>query len=314
MHIPDGFLSTGVAVTTWAVAALGVAAALRSEQRDPEPMPAGILGATAAFVFAAQMINLPVAPGTSGHLVGAALAAVLLGPWRALIVMTVVLSVQALLFQDGGLSALGANLVDMGLGSVLSSYAVVALVTRRWRSPRALVVAGVLAAFAATLVGATLTAIWLGLSGLYPLSGIVPVMLVTHVAIGLLEAALTGAIIVTVVRWRPDLMKGVPAEGRPGNPIAAVAGIVGMALAITAFLAPFASTLPDGLMSAAQHLGFAARAEAGWQPPLPELVSPFFASARIATAVAGAMGTLAVAVLAWGISRGLRTVRDATHD
>jgi cobalt/nickel transport system permease protein len=265
-------------------------------------------------VFAAQMINLPVAPGTSGHLVGAALAAVLLGPWRALIVMTVVLAVQALLFQDGGLSALGANLVDMGLGSVLSSYAVVALVTRRRRSPRALVVAGVLAAFAATLVGATLTAVWLGLSGLYPLSGIVPVMLVTHVAIGLLEAALTGAILVTVVRWRPDLLKGVHAEGRPANPSAVVAGIVGLAVAIAAFLSPFASTLPDGLASAARRLGFATRAEATWPASIPELVTPFFASARIATAVAGAMGTVAVAVLAWIISRGLRTGHDATHE
>ena len=314
MHIPDGFLSSGVAVTTWAVAALGVAVALRAEQRDPEPMPAGMLGATAAFVFAAQMINLPVAPGTSGHLVGAALAVVLLGPWRALIVMTIVLAVQALLFQDGGLSALGANIIDMGLGCVLTAYAMVALVTRGRRSPRAHVVAGVLAAFAATLVGATLTSIWLGLSGLYPFSGIIPVMLVTHVAIGLLEAALTGAILVTVVRWRPDLIKGVYAEGRPGNPVAVVAGIVGMAVGIAAFLSPFTSTLPDGLASAAQRLGFATRAEAAWRAPMPELVTSFVASARIATAIAGAIGTLVVVCIAWVVSRGLHTVRDAAHE
>jgi cobalt/nickel transport system permease protein len=313
MHIPDGFLSTGVAVTTWAVAGVGVAAALWAEKRDTEPMPAGILGATAAFVFAAQMINVPVAPGTSGHLVGAALAAVLLGPWRALIVMTIVLAVQALLFQDGGLTALGANIVDMGLGGVLTAYAVVALVTRSRRSPRGHVVAGILGAFAATLVGAALTAAWLGLSGLYPFSGIVPIMLVTHVAIGLLEAALTGAILVTVVRWRPDLLKGVFAEGRPTNSAAVAAGVVGVALGIAAFLSPFASTLPDGLESAAERLGFATHATTIWSAPIPDYLIPFVSSARIATAVAGAIGTLAVMIIAWVISRGLHTARDAAH-
>ena len=313
MHIPDGFLSTDVAAATWAVAGVGVAAALRAERRDPQPMPAGILGATAAFVFAAQMINVPVTPGTSGHLVGAALAAVLLGPWRALIVMTVVLAVQALLFQDGGMTALGANLVDMGLGGVLTGYAVAALVTRGRPSPRGYVVAGILGAFAATLVGATLTAVWLGVSGLYPLSGIVPIMLVTHVAIGLLEAALTGAVLVTVVRWRPDLLKGVSAEGRLANPVAVVAGVLGLALGIAAFLSPFASSLPDGLDSAAERLGFATRATAAWSAPIPDYVVPFVSSARIATAAAGAIGTLAVAIIAWVISRGLRTTRHAAH-
>src|SRR5512137_2140935 len=131
MHIPDGFLTAGVTGITWAGAGLGVAAALRAEKSDPNPMPAGILGATAAFVFAAQMINLPVAPGVSGHLVGATLAAVLLGPWRAVIVMAVVLTVQALLFQDGGVTALGANMTDMGLAGTLSGYAVAAL-TASW--------------------------------------------------------------------------------------------------------------------------------------------------------------------------------------
>jgi len=313
MHIPDGFLSTGVATATWAVAGVGVAAALRAEKRDPQPMPAGILGATAAFVFAAQMINVPVAPGTSGHLVGAALAAVLLGPWRGVIVMTVVLAVQALLFQDGGMTALGANIVDMGLGGVLTGYAAAALVTRSWPSPRGHVVAGILGAFAATLVGATLTAVWLGLSGLYPLSGIVPIMLVTHVAIGLLEATLTGAILVTLVRWRPDLLKGVTAEGGVANPAAVAAGIVGVALGIGAFLSPFASSLPDGLASAAERLGFAKYATGAWSAPVPDYVMPFVSSARIATAAAGAIGTLAVAIVAWAISRSLRTPHHAAH-
>ncbi len=138
MHIPDGFLTAGVTGITWAGAGLGVAAALRAEKSDPNPMPAGILGATAAFVFAAQMINIPVAPGISGHLVGAALSAVLLGPWRAVIVMAVVLAVQALLFQDGGITALGANTLDMGVAASLTGFAVASLASR-WNAhaPRA---------------------------------------------------------------------------------------------------------------------------------------------------------------------------------
>jgi cobalt/nickel transport system permease protein len=105
MHIPDGFLSTSVSLAAWGVGGLSVAASLAAERRDAHPMPAGTLGSIAAFL-AAQLVNVPVAPGTSGHLVGATLAAVMLGPWRGVIVMVVVLTVQAVLFQDGGIAAL----------------------------------------------------------------------------------------------------------------------------------------------------------------------------------------------------------------
>lgn len=314
MHIPDGFLSAGVAGVTWVVAGAGVASALRAERSDPQPMPAGILGAAAAFVFAAQMINVPVAPGTSGHLVGAALAAVLLGPWRGLIVMTVVLAVQALLFQDGGISAFGANVVDMGVGGVLAGYAGAAIVTRVMPTPRGAVIGGVLGAFAATLVAATLTGLWLGLSGLYPLRGILPIMLVTHTAIGLLEAALTGAILATVVRWRPDLVRGVSSQGRIANPAAVMVGVIAMALVVAGFLSPFASSLPDGLEHAAEQLGFAGRARAMPGAPFPDYVMPFIESAGLATALAGILGTLAAAAVGWLVSRSLGASGRAVHD
>lgn len=314
MHIPDGFLSAGVAGVTWAAAGVGVAAALRAERTDPQPIPAGILGAAAAFVFAAQMINVPVAPGTSGHLVGAALAAVLLGPWRGLIVMTVVLAVQALLFQDGGIAAFGANLLDMGGGGVLAGYASAALIARLWPSPRGIVMGGALGAFFATLVSATLTGLWLGLSGLYPLRGIIPIMLVTHTAIGVLEAGLTGAILATVVRWRPDLARGVPGGSRIGHPAAAVVGIGAVALAVAAFLSPFASALPDGLEHAAEQLGFAGRATVLPGAPFPDYVMPFVESAGLTTALAGIVGTLAAAGVGWLVSRGLRASGHAAHD
>jgi cobalt/nickel transport system permease protein len=313
VHIPDGFLTAGVTGVTWAAAGLGIAAALRAEKRDPNPMPAGILGATAAFVFAAQMINVPVAPGISGHLVGAALAAVLLGPWRAVIVMAVVLAVQALLFQDGGVTALGANITDMGVGASLTAYAVMSVASRWIRGPRGQVAGAVLGAFAATVVAAVLTALWLGLSGLYPIGPVVQIMLVSHVVIGLLEAALTGAVLATVVRWRPDLLRGASSEKSPASAGALVAGLFGVALAVAAFLSPFASLLPDGLDHAAGRFGFASRAAAKWAAPFPDYVMPLVTSPAVATAAAGIVGTISVAIVAWGVSRGVRPSDHDTH-
>jgi len=310
MHIPDGFLTAGVTGITWAGAGIGVAAALRAEKADPHPMPAGILGATAAFVFAAQMINIPVAPGISGHLVGAALSAVLLGPWRAVIVMAVVLAVQALLFQDGGITALGANTLDMGVAASLTGFAVASLSSRWSASLRARVVGGVLGAFAATLVSAVLTGLWLGLSGLYPIVPVVQLMLVSHVAIGLLEAALTGAVLATLARWRPDLLRGLAGDTSAGG-LAVAGGVFGAAVAVAAFLAPFASALPDGLDHAAERLGFATRAASSWQAPFPDYAVPFLSSPATATAAAGVAGTVLAALVAWGVSRG---VRQPGHD
>ena len=313
MHIPDGFLSAGVATATWAAATIGVASALRAEKADSNPMPAGMLGATAAFLFAAQMINVPIAPGVSGHLVGSALAAALLGPWRALIAISVVLAIQAVLFQDGGIGALGANIVDMGVAGVAAGYAMAALTTRWLRSPRGFAIGIVLGAFAATLAASVLTGLWLGLSGLYPVGAIVQIMLVTHVAIGVLEAALTGAIIVTVLRWRPDLVRGLNTSHTVSHPVAALIGILGVAAAIAAFISPFASALPDGLEYAARTLGIEGRAHAAWPAPFAEYSLPLAASGRVATGIAGTLGTIAVAILAWLISRGLRAPTDAIH-
>jgi len=302
MHIPDGFLSSGVAATAWAVAAAGVATALRVERRESAPMPAGILGSVAAFIFAAQMVNVPVAAGTSGHLVGATLAAVLLGPWRALLAIAAVLAVQALLFQDGGILAYGTNLFDMGVLGCFVGYAIVRVVGRFISGPRGVAAGAVLGAFAATVSGAVGVSIWLGVSGLYPLSGILPVMLVTHVAIGLLEAALTGAILVTLLRWRPDLVAGLDAAGDGRRPAVLALGLLGVALAVAAFLAPFASALPDGLEKTAETLGFASRARA----VLPGLTV-------VAPAVAGVLGTVVAAGLAFVVGRKLQAVNDDAH-
>ena len=313
MHIPDGFVSGPVAVTSGVLAAGGIATALRVERRDPARAPAGVLGSLAAFVFAAQMVNVPVAPGTSGHLVGATLVAMLVGPWRALIVMAVVLAIQALLFQDGGFTSYGANLLDMGVTGAFVGYTVATLVTRAVRGVRGFVAGAVLGAFAATVAGAVLTALWLACSGLYPLRGILPLLLLTHTAIGLLEAALTGAILVTLVRWRPDLVTGPGGAANARRPGALVLGALGLALLVAAFLAPFASRLPDGLEHTALRLGFAAHAKPLLPVPLERYGWFTNALGRLAPLAAGLIGTLVAALLAWTAARGLSKAGDVPH-
>lgn len=312
LHIPDGFLGARVALATGAAAAGTVAFALRAERRESRAVPAGTLGALAAFVFAAQMVNVPVAPGTSGHLVGATLVALVVGPWRAIVVMAAVLVLQAGLLQDGGFTALGANLIDMGIAGALVGSAITSLAARAVGGLRGVVTGAVLGAFVATLCGAALTGLWLAASGLYPLRGVLPLLLVSHSAIGVLEAALTGAIVATLLRWRPDLLAAGGGDGGH-RPLALAAGLFGVALLVAAFAAPFASALPDGLERAARDLGFATRART-WLPDAPLEALFGRVAGRAAPLVAGVVGTLAAALVAWAAGRGLSRGADARHD
>jgi cobalt/nickel transport system permease protein len=241
------------------------------------------------------------------------LAAALLGPWRGLVVMAVVLAVQALLFQDGGVTAYGTNLLAMGGGCGLGGFAVASLVDRLVPGARGRVAGSVAGAFVGTLVGAAFVATALAASGLYPAATVLPLMLSLHVPIALLEAALTGAILGTVLRWRPDLVRGLQAAERASSRTAPVLGALVVALAIAAFVAPFASPLPDGLETLAGRLGFAEAARALWPGVAPGYELRWVALGRAGTALAGAFGTLAAAALAWGLSRGLGP-REAGHE
>lgn len=314
MHVPDGFLSAGVAAAGWAAGGASLAGALTAERREGEAVPAGILGALAAFVFAAQMVNVPVAPGTSGHLVGATLCAALVGPWRATIVMAVVLTVQALLFQDGGITAFGINLLAMGVAAVFVGDSVTRAIARAVGGVRGQAAGAVLGAFLATLAAAATVGVALAASGLYPLRGIVPVLLVAHVPIGLLEAALTGAILATVLRWRPDLASGLQEGVSVSRPVATALGAIGVALVVAALVAPFASALPDGLEATAERLGFADQARALWPAPAPDYEFPLAARwGRAAPALSGVVGTLLASLLAWFLSRGLVARPGSRH-
>jgi cobalt/nickel transport system permease protein len=211
MHVPDGFLDPATSVATAALAAGTVALALRKARAELDDRTAPLAGLTAAFVFAGQMINFPVAAGTSGHLIGAVLTAVLVGPWTAVLCMTAVLLVQAVLFADGGLTALGTNVTLMGLLAVVVGYGVfrgLAAVLPRSR-------AGVLTAtgVAAFLSVPTAALAFVGLFAVggtvdLPLGTVVAAMTGVHLLIGLGEAAITVAVVGAVLAVRPDLVHG----------------------------------------------------------------------------------------------------------
>jgi cobalt/nickel transport system permease protein len=220
MHIPDGFLSNDVAVAVAIPAVAAVGYGLRRAEVDLDDRRVPLLGVTAAFVFAAQMLNFPVAGGTSGHFLGAALAAVLLGPWLASLVLAVVLGVQAFVFADGGLTALGANVFNMGvLGGVLVGGLM--LVARRAlpRTRGALLGIAAGGAWLAVMAGAAACSIELAASGTVPLATVLPAMLGVHAIIGAGEAVITVAAVSAVLATRPDLIDGpVPAPNAPALP------------------------------------------------------------------------------------------------
>ncbi len=211
MHIPDGFLSPEVAAACAVPAAGAVAYGLRRASHELDERRVPLLGVTAAFVFAAQMLNFPVAGGTSGHFLGAALAAILLGPWLAGLVLSVVLVVQAFVFADGGITALGANVLNMGVIGALVVGGLMVAVRRVLPNRRGvlLAVAGA-GAWLAVVAGAAATAIELAISGTVPLGTVLPAMLGVHVLIGAGEAAITVAAVSAVLSTRPDVVRAFP--------------------------------------------------------------------------------------------------------
>jgi len=209
VHIPDGFLSGEVAVAC-AVPAIGaVGYALHRAEVDLDDRRVPLLGVTAAFVFAAQMLNFPVAGGTSGHFLGAALAAILLGPWLACLVLAVVLAVQALMFADGGITALGANVFNMGaIGGVVVGGLVLAVRKLLPNTRTALLGAAAAGAWLAVMAGAAACAVELSASGTVPLATVLPAMLGVHAVIAVGEAVITVAAVSAVLATRPDLIHG----------------------------------------------------------------------------------------------------------
>ena len=218
MHVPDGFLDAPTSVATGVVAAAGVGLALRQARTELDDRTAPMAGLVAAFVFAGQMINFPVGAGTSGHLLGGALAAVLVGPWTAMLCISVVLLVQGLFMADGGLTALGTNITLMGIVGVVVGYAVFRLAlavlpSRVGSVPVAAAVGALVSVPTAAAAFSVLFAIG-GTADIAP-GKVFAAMVGWHVVIGIGEAIITGLVIGAVVASRPDLVRG--ARGLAGR-------------------------------------------------------------------------------------------------
>ncbi|MDN5895575.1 MAG: energy-coupling factor ABC transporter permease [Nocardioides sp.] len=221
MHVPDGFLDAPTSVATGVVAATGVALALRGARKELDDRTAPLAGLVATFVFAGQMINFPVAGGTSGHLLGGVLAAVLVGPWTGILCISVVLVVQSLLMADGGVTALGTNITLMGLVGVAVGWLIfVAIRSILPRRVGSVAPAAALAALISVPVAAVAFSLLFAVGGTAPVETgkVLTAMVSWHVVIGLGEAAITALVVGSVIAARPDLVYGArPLMNKPSD-------------------------------------------------------------------------------------------------
>lgn len=213
LHIPDGFLSAPVAGVFYAVSALIVGIAVWQTNRTLNERTVPLMGVLGAFIFAAQMMNFPVAGGTSGHMLGGALAAILVGPWAAIVVMTAVVGVQALIFQDGGLAVLGANVFNMGILTAFVGFGVYWLASVLSGGRRQAVLLGTfVAAWTSVMLAALLTSAQLALSDTSPWSVVLPAMMGTHTLIGVGEGLISAGAVAFILATRPDLVRAPAAR------------------------------------------------------------------------------------------------------
>lgn len=208
MHIPDGFLTAPVAAAGIALSTGCVAYAVKATNKKLGDKQIPLMGVLAAFIFAAQMLNFPIAGGTSGHMLGCALAAILIGPWAGMLVMTCVLAVQSLIFQDGGLLALGVNMFNMGvIGCLISFYIYKGILLPFKGSRTGILLAGGIAAWCSVVVASAMAALELVISGMVPFAVALPAMAGVHALIGIGEGLITAAVLGLVLSTRADLFQ-----------------------------------------------------------------------------------------------------------
>jgi cobalt/nickel transport system permease protein len=245
MHIPDGFLTNRIALSLDAISGAGILYAARRVKIDVSGRMAPIMGVLAAFVFAAQMLNFPIFGGTSGHLIGGSLLAILLGPMAGTLTMASVIIAQALFLQDGGLVALGANIFNIGVVTSFSGYAVFRLLGKGTEKGDYLFLSGFLAGWCSSMISSACCAFELGLSGAIPLNIGLPAMLGYHAIVGIVEGMLTGGVLKFLFKVRPDLMKS---DGSTGFGIADwIGAIVFVAIPIAILAMAGSSSLPDSM-------------------------------------------------------------------
>lgn len=308
LHIPDGFLNLVVSLICWAITAITLSVAIARTNKSLGEKQVPLMGIMAAFIFAAQMINFPVAGGTSGHLLGGTLAAIALGPWAGMLVMTAVIAVQGLLFQDGGLLVMGANILNMGLITVAIGYGLYRAVAGGSRVVK-LTVAGV-AAWLSVMAGALFTSLQIWLSGNADLQVIIPAMLGVHALIGVGEALITVAALGFILQSRPDLLGEGSASSEGGRGWVIVGVVISL---IVVLLSPLASGDPDGLERVAIDMGFIDSGQSAPYEVIPDYTLPFLGETPVSTIAAGAIGVLVVLGLAILAGRSLQNKAQVTN-
>jgi len=305
MHIPDGFLSVLVSVILWILSIVAIGYALRRVGKDLGERQVPLMGVLAAAIFAGQMLNFTVAGGTSGHLMGAALATILLGPWAAIIVMTTVVSIQALIFQDGGLLALGANIFNMGVVGVAVAYFTYTTLKKLLGDQKwTLFVNGFVSAWLSIFIASLAAALQLSASGTSPANISVPAMAGIHALIGIGEGLITVGALAFIYAARRDILesgKTAPAGGK-------VVWAVGLGIALLlAIFSPLASAHPDGLEWVAEQKGFLDVAQGPLFKIIPDYVFPGISNEAFATIIAGIIGSLIVFGVALGVAYARRS-------
>ncbi|MDC0772957.1 energy-coupling factor ABC transporter permease [Streptomyces sp. HD] len=318
MHVPDGFIDAPTSVATGVVAAAAVAVSLRGARRELDERTAPLAGLVAAFIFAVQMLNFPVAAGTSGHLLGGALAAILVGPYTGVLCVSVVLLMQGILFADGGLTALGVNITNMAIVTTVVAYAVFrGLVKVLPRSRRSATVASFVAALLSVPAAALAFTLMYAVGGTTDVSigKVATAMVGVHLLIGIGEAAITALTVGAIIAVRPDLVHGardlrqrlqlrvngglvdVPAA-EPAVPVAArsprkvwAVGLV-TSLVLAGFVSFYASASPDGLEKVAADHGIDKKAEGhtNADSPLADYGVKDITDARLSGGLAGVIG------------------------
>lgn len=319
MHAPDGFLSAGTAAATGVISAGSIGVALRQSKEKLKDKQVPLAGVSAAFIFAAQMFNFPVAAGTTGHLLGGALAAVLLGPATGALVVSVVVIVQALVFADGGLTALGYNVLNMAIVTSFGGWAVFRLLRRIMPANAGGVVAatGIAAGLSVPLSAMAFAIEWLfGATANVPFDTVFGAMVGVHLLIGVGEGLISAAAVGAVLAVRPDLVYGAADLSRAAQaerPRVALRtfaiGGFAVALIFGAVVSQFAAGDPDGLERVAEDQGFADSAEdhALATSPFADYATAGLGNEQASLAVAGIAGVVLTLLVGTGI---LMAVRD----
>ncbi|MFF4537456.1 energy-coupling factor ABC transporter permease [Streptomyces aureus] len=337
MHVPDGFINAPVSAATGVVAAGAIALSLRGARRELDERTAPLAGLVAAFIFAVQMLNFPVAAGTSGHLLGGALAAILVGPFTGVLCVSVVLLMQGILFADGGLTALGVNITDMAIVTTVVSYAVFrTLVKVLPRGRRSVTVASFAAALLSVPAAAVAFTLIYAVGGTtdVALSKVATAMVGVHVLIGIGEAVITALTVGAVIAVRPDLVHGArglqqrlklrvngelvdapgaaPAPARSSHRKVWITGLV-TSLVLAGFVSFYASASPDGLEKVAKDKGIDTRtkAHASEDSPLAGYGVKDVSDARLSGGLAGIIGVGVTIVAGSGVFWALRRRRSA---